>query len=110
MLDEIGGACDPAHLVGLVAADVEIAMADLAVIFLAHGVIALADMDGDMDVVGQALDGEIDGLDPRRGLRLVGHGEQRLVDLDVPAAGVGQHPEIVAQQLAEIEHHLPLSS
>ena len=34
------------------------------------------------------------------------HREQRLVDLDVLAAGGDQHPEIVAKQLAEIVHHL----
>ena len=38
-------------------------------------------------------------------LAVVGHREQRLVDLDVLAAGFGEQLEIVAQQLAEIGHH-----
>ena len=70
VLDEIGRAFDLADQVGLVAAGVEIAVADLPVVFLADGVVALADVRRDMDVVRQALDREIDrvdrGLAPRR--------------------------------------------
>ena len=105
VFDQIGRALDPADEVGLVAADVEIAMADLRVIFLADGIIALADVHRNMHVVGQALDREIDGLDRSRDLVLVRHREQRLVDLDVLAARLDQHAEIVPQQLADIGHH-----
>ena len=59
-----------------------------------------------MDVVGQAFDREVDRVDRRLHLVFVGHREQRLVDLDVLAAGRDQQLEIVAQQLAEIVHHL----
>ena len=93
-------------MVGLVAADVEIAVADLAVVFLADGVVALADVGRDVHVFGQVGDRQIDGVDRGADLGIVGHGEQRLVDLDVAATGLDQHVEVVAQQLARVGHHV----
>ena len=65
VLDEIGRAFDLADEIGLVAAGVEIAVPDLRVVFLADRVVALADVRRDMDVVGQALDRHVDGVDRR---------------------------------------------
>jgi hypothetical protein len=80
-------------------------VADLGVVLLADGVIALADVGRDVNVLRQALDRHVDGLDRGRHLAVVAHGEQRLVDLDVLAARFGQKAEIEVQQLAEIGHH-----
>ena len=55
VLDEIGGAFDLADKIGLVAAGVEIAMADLPVVFLSDGVVALTDVRGHVDVFAASL-------------------------------------------------------
>ena len=68
VLDEEAVAFDGCDDVGLVAAGVEVAMADLAVVIGADGVVALADVDQDVHIVRQALDRDVDGRPPRRGL------------------------------------------
>jgi len=96
VLDEQRGAFNPAHDIRLVAADVEIAVADLAVVFLAHGVIALTHVGGDVNVVRKVRNREVDRIHGRPHFVIVGHREQRLVDLDMFAARRGEHLEIVA--------------
>ena len=70
MLDKEAIALDACDDVGLVAASVEVAVADLAIVIGADGVVALADVDQDVHVVRQALDRDVDGL--HRGARLPG--------------------------------------
>jgi hypothetical protein len=106
VLDEQRRTFDSANLVGLVTAMVEIAVSDLAVIFLADRVIALANMHGHMDVRRQAFDCHVDGGNGGLDLVLLGYREKRLVDLDIPATGRRQHLEISVQQLSQIVHHL----
>ena len=67
VFDEVGCCVDLANQVSLVAADVEITMTDLRVVFFADGVVTLADVDGDMGVAVEVRDGEIDSID-RRGI------------------------------------------
>ena len=65
VLDQIAIALDAANEISLVAADIEVAMADLPVIIGADRVVALTDMHHDVHVLGQALDAHVDDLDRR---------------------------------------------
>lgn len=62
MLDQIGIAFDPANQVRLVAPFIEIAVTDLAVVIWANRIVALANMDGHMNVVGNIFDDQIDHI------------------------------------------------
>ena len=106
VLDEEGVAIDPADQIRLVAPGVEIAVADLSIVIRAHRVVALADMDEHMDVVGQTFDRHVDDVDGGADLFVARRREIRLVDLDMLAARLGQLPEVLVQQLAEVGHHL----
>jgi len=66
VLDEKAVAFDLADEVGLVAPVIEIAVADLTVIIGADGVVALADMNHHMHILGKILDREVDRIDGRR--------------------------------------------
>ena len=57
-----------ANEIGLVAADVEIAMPDLPVVIRADRVVALADMHEDVNVVRQSFDRDVDRIDGRSDL------------------------------------------
>ena len=105
VLDEIGMATDLADQIGLVPSGVEVPMADLSIVIGADRIIALADMQRDMDILRQALDGEIDGLDRTAHLIVARRCQIGLIDLNMLAAGFGKPTEIVVQQLCCIEHH-----
>ena len=105
VLDEEAVALDGCGDVGLVAAGVEVAMADLAIVIGADGVVALADVDQDVHIVRQALDRDVDRLHRGADVLVVGDREIRLVDLDVLAPRLSQKREVRVQQLAEIGHH-----
>src|ERR1700681_2366538 len=75
VLDQIRGALDLANKVGLVATMVKISMANLTVVLLADGVVALAHMHGYVDRIREALDREIDGTDRGPYLLIIGYGE-----------------------------------
>ncbi len=69
---------DPGDLLGRVTAG-EVAVADLPVVVLTHGVVALTDV-AHYRHAAQAFQGQVDGVH-RRHLGVAGDGEQRLVDL-----------------------------
>jgi hypothetical protein len=104
ILNEIRGATGFANFVGLVPPRIEIPMTDLSVVFLAHGIVALASMHGDMDVVRQPLDRGIDRIDGGVDFLLIGHAEQRFINLNVHAASRGEALKIEPEQLAQIHH------
>ena len=56
MLDQIRVTLDLADQVGLVAAGIEISVADLPVIIGADRIVALADVHGHMDIFGKPFD------------------------------------------------------
>ena len=87
VFDQVRVAVDPADEVRLVASRVEVAVSDLTVVVWADGVVALADVNGDVDVVRNSLDGLVDDVDGRGDFVLGGRREVRLVDLDMLAAG-----------------------
>ena len=95
MLDKNRSAFDLADQVGLVAAGIKISMPDLPIIMRADRIVALADVDGHMDVFGKSLDRQIYCLD--RGAHFVVARRRQiwLIDLDVLAARLGQSVEIL---------------
>ena len=68
VFDEIAVTLNFTYEIGLVAALVEIAVADLSVVVRADGVIALADMDHHMNIIGQSLDRHVDRINRRADL------------------------------------------
>ena len=62
VFDQVAVALDLADKVGLVSPGVEVAVPDLAVIVRSDGIVSLADMHHDMDVVWQPLDGHVDDV------------------------------------------------
>ena len=105
VFDHITVAGDVAHEVGLVPPLIKIAVPDLSVVIGAHRVVALTDVHHDMHVLGEPLDGEIDGIDRRADLVVSCHREIRFVDLNVLAARFRKASQVLAQQLAEIAYH-----
>jgi hypothetical protein len=59
---QVGGTFDFADKIGLVSTGVEIAIPDLAIIFFADSVIALANVNRNMDVFGKVFDCQIDSI------------------------------------------------
>ena len=90
VFDQIRRAINLADKVRLVAAAIEIAMTDLRIVFLADGVVALADVGRDVDIVGKIRDRHVDGVDSTLHFAVISHREQGLVDLDMLAAGGGE--------------------
>src|SRR3984893_3614439 len=105
VLDQKGGARNFADQISLIAANIEIAVADLRVVFLADSVIALTDMDRNMDGGGEPFNGGIDGLDRTPDFIILRHREIWLIDLNVPAARLSEHLEIVPEKLGNISYH-----
>jgi hypothetical protein len=105
VLDQQRITSDPADQLGRVPSGIEIALGELAVVVDADGVVALADVH--LDLHGQALDCEVDRLDRGPDLVVSGDDEQRLIDLDVPASGLLEAPEVAADELGQIQHHRP---
>ena len=97
VFDEIAVTLNFADEIGLVAALVEIAVANLSIVIRAHGVIALADMNHHMNIIGQSFDRHVDRIDRRADLLVTGHREVGLVDLDMLAARFGQAPKVLMQ-------------
>ena len=87
VFDQIRGRTDLADQIGLIAARIEIAMADLAIVVLADRVVALTDVGRGVNVPRQPLNRPVDGVDRRIDFGIVRQREQRLVDLDMPTAG-----------------------
>ena len=98
-------AIDLADQIGLVPSRIEIPMADLPIVIGPDRIVALADMQRDMDIFRQALDREIDGLDRAAHLIVARRRQIGLIDLDMLAARFGKPTKVVVQQLCRIEHH-----
>src|SRR5215472_1166845 len=106
VFDQIRMAIDSAYQVGLVAADVEVTVADLPIVVGPNGVVPLADMDGDVDVVGQPFYREIDRIHRGADVLIACRRKIGIVDLNMLAPGLRQTAEVVVEQLTQIEHHL----
>jgi hypothetical protein len=104
VFDQIGRASDVTDLIRLIASGIEIAMANLPIILFADRVITLTNMHRNMDLGRQAFDRRIDRLDRGGNLIFAGHREQRLVDLNIPAAGVGQQNEA---EIGRLQNAIP---
>jgi hypothetical protein len=104
VFDQIGRASDVTDLIRLIASGIEIAMANLPIILFADRVITLTNMHRNMDLGRQAFDRRIDRLDRGGNLIFAGHREQRLVDLNIPAACVGQQNEA---EIGRLQNAIP---
>src|SRR5437868_1454337 len=105
MLDQIGVALDLANQVGLVAAGVKISMPNLPIIVGAYRIVSLADMYGNMDVLGKTFDGQVYCRDRVPHFFIARWGQVGLIDLDVLTTRFGQPDEVPLEQLRRIKHH-----
>ena len=107
VFDDITVAGDVAREVGLLPPLIKIAVPDLSVVIGAHRVVALTDVHHNMHVLGEPLDGEIDGSDRRADLVVSCHRKIRFVDLNVLTARLRKASQVLAEQFAEIAYHSP---
>ena len=105
VLDEIAVTLDVADKISFVAPLVEIAVADLSIVVGPYCVIALADVNHDMNVGWQSVDRHVDRIDRRADLLVTGYGEVGLVNLKMLTACFGQAPKVLTQQFAEVSDH-----
>jgi hypothetical protein len=105
VFDQIRVALDAAYEIGLVAADIEVTMADLPIVIGANRIVALTNVHRKVNIVGKPVQCEIDRIHRSAHVVIGCRRKVGLVDLNMRAAGLGQTAEIVVQQLAEVEHH-----
>ena len=105
VLYEVSIAFDLAHEIGLIAPDVEIAVANLTVIVGADCVITLANVDHYMHVIRQVGDSHIDDVNGDFDVAFVRRSKIWFINLEVLASRSGECFEIVMQQLPEVGHH-----
>src|ERR1700730_4086027 len=102
---EIAVTLDVANKISFVAPLVEIAVADLSIVVGPYCVIALADVNHDMNVSWQSVDRHVDRIDRRADLLVSGHGEVWLVNLKMLTARFDQAPKVLMEEFAEVGNH-----
>jgi hypothetical protein len=97
MLNQISIAFDLADQIRLIAAGVEIAVPDLPVIIGANRVIALADMNQNVHIIGKPFDRHVDRIDRSPHLLIISGCEIWLIDLNMLAPRGDQPIEVLMQ-------------
>ena len=105
VLNQVRIAFDPADEICLIASRVKISMPNLTIIVRAYRVVTLADMDRNMNVLGQVFNCYIDCFDRDPHFIVARRSQVWFVDLDMLAACLDKFFEIIVQEFGGIEHH-----